>query len=889
MSDRITIFKPYYNMSTQESLLQLKSQPEGISAEEARRRLELYGSNELKEGKNKSFFEKLIAQFKDVMIIILLIAAIISGLLGELTDTFIILAIVIINAIIGVTQESKAEKALEALKKMSSPKAKVIRDGQVIVMDVKDIVTGDIVLLEAGDYVPADLRLLEAVNLKIDESSLTGESFAVTKITDALEKTDLVAGDRINMAYSSCIVTNGRGTGVVVATGMDTEVGNIAKYITHAETEQTPLQKKLAELGKYLSIAILAVALVVFVVGLINGRKLDVMFLTAVSLAVAAIPEGMVAIVTIVLAMGVQKMSRKNAIVRKLPAVETLGCTEVICSDKTGTLTQNKMTVKKIYVNGELAESASADHSSASFETAAQIMSLCNDSRLKIDENDRPVLAGDPTETALVEYSFISGYNMNELAVRMPRKSEIPFDSGRKLMTTVNSFNGTYRILTKGASDILVTKCSGILTPSGVTELSDGHRQSINLAASKMAQKALRVLALAYKDVDDIPDPMTTENVENDLVFAGLVGMIDPPRPEAALAVKTCKLAGIKAIMITGDHRDTAAAIAMELGIINNESQVITGADLDKISDEDFLLKVRDYKVYARVSPEHKVRIVQAWRDNTKVVAMTGDGVNDAPALKKADIGIGMGITGTDVSKGVSDMVLADDNFATIVDAVKEGRKIYSNIRKAIQYLLSCNTGEVLTMFIATLLNWQTLLPIHLLWVNLVTDAFPALALGVEPEENDIMLQKPRKANSSIFSGGVGINLIYQGIVEGMIVLATYFVGWKLYSESIGITMSFMTLGLIQLAHSYNVRSNDKSIFRLGVFSNKYLNMAAILAAVLQVSIVVIPPLNILFKVEHLDMTQWAIVVGSSLLIIPVVEIVKLFSGIKKRKTEAAE
>lgn len=868
--------KLYHVITVEETFTSLGTRPEGLTSEEAGQRLHEYGPNELREGKKRTVWAMFFDQFRNVMIIILLIAALISGFMNELADTVIILAIVVINAVLGVVQENKAEKALEALKKMSSPKAKVKRNGNLERIDSRDIVPGDIVYLEAGDFVPADLRLIEAVNLKADEAALTGESEPVLKTVDALDDENLVTGDRINMAYSGSVITYGRGAGIAVATGMSTEVGHIAGYLGETESEKTPLQVKLEELGKYLTAVIIGIAAVIFITGIIQGRDSIDMFLTAVSLAVAAIPEGLPAIVTIVLAIGVQKMSGRNAIIRRLPAVETLGCTQIICSDKTGTLTQNKMTVKELLVGNRHinAENQSADKEC--LDRLLQIMSLCNDTRLNVTETGAFTSIGDPTETALVDYAFTKGMDKNLLEKEMPREGEIPFDSDRKLMSTINKTNSGYRVHCKGAPDILIDRCDYIMTGEGVKPLSSEYINDINEAYRKMAAGALRVLAFAYKELDSIPGEINPETVESNLVFAGLTGMIDPPRNEVFDAVRTCLSAGIRPVMITGDHRDTAVAIAKELMIIKDESEVITGVDLDKISDEDFEEEVLKYSVYARVSPKHKVRIVKAWKNRGKVVAMTGDGVNDAPALKNADIGVGMGITGTDVSKGVSDMVLADDNFATIVLAVKEGRRIYDNIRKAIQFLLSANTGEVLTLFLATMLNWRILLPIHILWINLVTDAFPALALGMENPERDIMQKAPRDPKSSVFSNGVGINIIYQGVLEGFITLATYYIGLVSYSEATAMTMAFATLGLIQLAHSLNVRSNDKSLFRLGVFSNRYLTAAIAFSAFLQVIVILAPFLNNLFKVEPLNLEQWVIVIIASLIIIPAVEFVKL-------------
>jgi len=865
----------FHTVTVDDALKALQSSTSGISEEEASKRRALYGKNELEEGKRKTLPGMLLEQFKDVMVIILIIAAVISGFLGEITDTVIILVVVVLNAVLGVIQESKAEKSLEALKSMSKPYAKVKRAGEIKQIKTEEIVPGDIVLIEAGDYVPADMRLIETASLKIEEAALTGESVPVEKCVDVIDKPDVVIGDRKNMAFLGSSVVYGRGLGVVTGTGMNTEVGKIAGYITGGEGEETPLQKKLSEMGKYLSAGVIIIAAVIFFAGTLQGRPYLEMFLTSVSLAVAAIPEGLPAIVTIVLAIGVQKMSRKNAIIRKLPAVETLGSTEIICSDKTGTLTLNKMTVKELYLGGNLLSAEDIPDSTKDLDTFIQVMALCNDSRITRAGKGQIDALGDPTETSLVNFASRKGFYKDEMEKAYPRRGEIPFDSDRKLMTTINELKGSFRIMTKGAPDVLLERCGSILVNGAVMPMTDEIASAVRKANSEMAGKALRVLALAFRDVYAMPQDIRPEIIEQDLVFVGLVGMIDPPRKEAKDAVRVCKEAGIRPIMITGDHRDTAAAIAKELDIIQDESEAVTGSELDKISEKDFPGRVSKYSVYARVSPEHKVRIVKAWKSKGKIVAMTGDGVNDAPALKAADIGVGMGITGTDVAKGVSDMVLADDNFATIVSAVEEGRRIYSNIRKAIQFLLSANMGEVITLFIATMLNWTILFPIHILWINLVTDAFPALALGVEKAEKDIMKQKPRKSGKSIFSGGLGVNIIYQGIIEGLATLAVYYTGFKLYSRETAVTMAFVTLGLIQLTHSLNVRSATKSVFTLGLFSNMYLIGAIALSGFLQVVVVLVPYLNGIFRVKFLNAQQWLIVVAASLLILPVVELVK--------------
>ncbi|MGI6777623.1 MAG: calcium-translocating P-type ATPase, SERCA-type [Acetivibrionales bacterium] len=867
----------YHCISIEETLSRLKSDYKGLSNEEALDRINKFGENELEEGKKKTILGMFIDQFKNVMIVILLVAAALASFMGELADTVIILFVILLNAILGVIQESKAEKALEALKDMSKPFSKVKRSGEIKRVKSAEIVPGDIVLIEAGDYVPADIRLIEVASLKIEEAALTGESIPTEKNTGIINKADTVIGDRTNMAFMGSVVTYGRGTGVVTGTGMNTEVGKIAGYLSDQETQETPLQKKLTEMGKYLSIGVVIITVIIFLVGILQGRRVIDMFLVAVSLAVAAIPEGLPAIVTIVLAIGVQRMSKNNAIIRKLPAVETLGSTEIICSDKTGTLTQNKMTVKELFFNNKLLKSDAVTGTEDEVGILMQVLTLCNDSKVTRLSNNSINTIGDPTETALVGFAAEKGFYKDEMDKSLPRKNELPFDSDRKLMTTINEINRNFRVFTKGAPDVLLSKCSGVLANGSIRPITEDIISEIKNANANMAAKALRVLALAYKDIETIPQSITSESMENGLIFVGLIGMIDPPRKEVKDAVAVCRKAGIKPVMITGDHRDTAAAIAKELEIINSDDEVITGSELDKISEEQLTSQVDRYSVYARVSPEHKVKIVKAWKNNGKVVAMTGDGVNDAPALKVSDIGVGMGITGTDVAKGVSDMILADDNFATIVLAVKQGRIIFSNIRKAIQFLLSANMGELITLFVATMLNWNILFPIHILWINLVTDTFPALALGVEKAEKDIMDRKPGESSASIFSGGLGVNIIYQGILEALITLATYYLGLTMYnSEATAITMAFITLGLIQLAHSLNVRSRTKSLIKIGIFSNKYLIGAIILSLFLQLVVIIVPQLNSIFRVTRLNIQQWLIAIIAALLIIPIVEIVKI-------------
>ncbi|MCH4123430.1 MAG: cation-translocating P-type ATPase [Levilactobacillus sp.] len=872
---------PFYQETVEALYQQLQTGEQGLSAATAQERLVQNGRNALNQQKTTSLLQKFIAQFKDFMIIVLLVAALIAGLTGEVVDAVIILIVVVLNAVFGVFQEAKAEEAINALKEMSAPNATIRRDGQVMTVKSDELVVGDIVLLEAGDIIPADLRLIDVASLKVEESALTGESVPVEKAAGTLTGSDLPIGDRHNMAFMNSNVTYGRATGVVVATGMQTEVGRIAGMIEAADETTTPLQANLTQLGKSLTILILVIAAIVFGMGMWRqAESLIDMLLTAISLAVAAIPEGLPAIVTITLALGTQRMAKRHAIVRKLPAVETLGSTDIIASDKTGTLTQNKMTVEKVYQNLQLVDAHTVDFDPEN--RLAQVMILSNDTKVTPDG-----LAGDPTETALVQYQLDRQYPVEQTLTAMPRVAEIPFDSERKLMSTVHPLaDGRFLIAVKGAPDELLKRVTRLAQADGVVPLSDNDRQEILTTNHDMAVQALRVLAFAYRIVDQVPSNMTSQAVENDLILAGMVGMIDPERPEVAQAVADAKSAGIRPMMITGDHRDTAAAIAARLGIIEKgeTASVITGAELDAMDDATFAKKVSDYAVYARVAPEHKVRIVNAWQKRGKVVAMTGDGVNDAPALKAADIGIGMGITGTEVSKGASDMVLADDNFSTIVVAVEEGRKVFANIQKAIQYLLSANLGEVLTLFMMTMLGWQILAPVHILWINLVTDTLPAIALGVEPMERNIMKQPPRGRQSNFFSGGVLGGIIYQGLLEGGITLFVYWLAitYPVHTTSSlmhadALTMAFATLGLIQLFHAFNSKSIHGSIFTVGLFKNKFFNWAILIAFALLAMTILVPGLNSMFHVAHLDAFQWGIVLAASLMMIVIVEIVKFF------------
>ncbi|GAB5055988.1 cation-translocating P-type ATPase [Companilactobacillus alimentarius] len=879
----------YYVLDERALLDKFQTSKTGLSSETAQQRLEKNGPNALAQGKKKSLVQRFFDQFKDFMIIVLLVAAFISGVVAkEWADAGLILAVVIVNAIFGVFQESKAEEAIDALKEMSTPEAHVRRNGKLETVSSEALVVGDLVLLEAGDIVPADIRLLDSASMKIEESALTGESVPVEKESSVLPDEDIPLGDRKNMAYMNSNVTYGRGSGIVVGVGMDTQVGQIAGMINRAEETGTPLQDNLNSLGKTLTWLILIIAAVIFAVGIFNNSSglpmnelIINMMLVAISLAVAAIPEGLPAIVTIILALGTTRMAKRKALVRKLPAVETLGSTDIVASDKTGTLTQNKMTVEKVYQYGQL-QDASADISGS--DKVLQVMTFSNDTKIQNDG----VLVGDPTETALVQFGFDHDFKVEDELVKEPRVAEVPFDSERKLMSTIHKLpNGKFFVAVKGAPDMLLQRVNRIqATSSEVRDLTDTDKTEILQQNKSMATKALRVLAMGYKVIDEIPETVDSDTIEHDLIFAGLVGMIDPERPEAAKAVEDAKSAGIRPIMITGDHQDTAEAIAGRLGIIKpgDDGAVITGAQLDQMSDQEFAKKVKRYSVYARVSPEHKVRIVNAWQNKGKVVAMTGDGVNDAPALKSADIGIGMGITGTEVSKGASDMVLADDNFATIIVAVEEGRKVFSNIQKSIQYLLSANLGEVLTLFMMTLLGWDILLPVQLLWINLATDTFPAIALGVEPTEPGIMDRKPRGRKSSFLSGGIGSSIVYQGILEGLITLGVYGLAimFPVHSGNAAVhadalTMAYATLALIQLFHAFNVKSTYQSIFKVHPFKNKMFNIGVAFSFIMVALTIVVPGFNSLFHVTELNLLQWAIVLGAGVLMILIVEIVKFF------------
>ena len=876
----------------------------GLSNEQVNENRQKYGTNELQTKKKKSTFVKFLEQFKDFMIIVLIIAAIISGVVGYIegegiTDSIIILIVVILNAVIGVIQENKAEKSLEALQKLSAHVSKVIRNGKMEVIPAKELVPGDIVVLDTGDYVPADLRIIEAVNLKSQEASLTGESVPVEKSANTIEQEEVDLGDRENMLFSSSLITYGRGKGIVVETGMNTEVGKIAGIINSAEETQTPLQEKLNKLGKTLGIAALVICAIIFVIGLLYGKDPIEMFMTAVSLAVAVIPEGLAAVSTIVLAIGVQRMVKRHAIVKKLPAVETLGSTTVICSDKTGTLTQNKMTVEKIFYNGKLLNAEEVKQNiDKNLEKLVYISMLCNDT--KISANNE--LTGDPTETALVDMGFNLQFEKN-IYDKNPRIKEIPFDSDRKLMTTVNKINNKYVVLTKGGVDELLARCNKYLYDGEERNDLENYKKVITKNNEDMAKDALRVLSMAYKEIDHEPTDEEMKDIEQDLIYVGMVGMIDPPRLEVIDAVDKCKKAGIKTVMITGDHKITAIAIAKSLGILQSEEEALTGAELEKMSDEDLTKNIRKYSVYARVSPEHKVRIVKAWQANGEIVAMTGDGVNDAPALKTADIGCAMGIVGTDVSKEAADVILTDDNFATIVSSVEEGRRIYDNILKAIQFLLSSNVGEVITLFVAILITpllgnlfgidinlIVPLLPIHILWINLVTDSLPALALAVDPPQKDVMDRKPNK-NKSVFTKGMIWRIVYQGILIGVITIVAFIVGLATPDENlpviegltneeikveIGQTMAFCVLAFSQLVHVFNVRDNKTSIFKTGIFSNKQLILAVLASAALMFVILLVPALRHVFSIPVLPVGNVLEIVILSLMPLIVVELFKL-------------
>lgn len=874
----------HYLSTPEEVFKETSSSEKGLTSEQAQKRLEENGKNRLEEGKKKSVIRRLLEQFADPMIIILIVAAAISGITaafegGFPSDVIIILFVVILNAILGVVQESKAEKAIEALQEMAAATSKVERDGKVMQIKSEDLVVGDVIILEAGDAVPADARIIESASLKIEEAALTGESVPVNKFIDIINlkdtEKDVPLGDRKNMMYMGSSVVYGRGKAVVTATGMDTEMGKIAGALAQAQDGQTPLQKKLAQLSKILSFIVIGICAVIFAIGiireLVTGNQIGLEFLLdtfmiAVSLAVAAIPEGLAAVVTVVLSIGVTNMSKKNAIIRKLTAVETLGCAQIICSDKTGTLTQNKMTVVEHYSDDE--------------KMLATGMALCTD--VNIDENKE--IIGEPTEAALVAYALTLDLNKNDLSKSEPRVAEAPFDSMRKMMSTVHSKDGAYIQYTKGAPDEVLKCCTKILKDGKIRDITEADRTEILKKNKEYADRALRVLACSFKELSEIPADQSPEALEKDLVFCGLVGMIDPVRPEVKAAIEECRTAGIRPIMITGDHKDTATAIAMELGIIDSPDAAITGAQLNEISDEDFEKDVEKYSVYARVQPEHKVRIVNAWKKRGMITAMTGDGVNDAPSIKSADIGVGMGITGTDVTKNVADMVLADDNFATIVSAVEEGRRIYDNIRKSIQFLLASNLSEVLSIFFANLLGFTILKPVHLLWINLVTDCFPALALAMEKSEKNIMSRPPRNSKDGIFSGGVGFDIFYQGLFVTGLTLAAYFIGhyieagvWEITNSPDGMTMAFLTMSMCEIFHSLNMRSQRGSTVAMTFKGshNMYLFGSCLMSLLMTTVVIYVPFLANAFDFQPINLMEYAVALALAFAIIPLVEIVK--------------
>ena len=877
----------YYSEDLFDIKESLQTSEEGLSPDEAAKRLTEHGKNALQEKKKKPLIVKFLEQFKDVMIIVLIAAAIVSAALtiytkeySELIESGLILLIVIVNAIIGVVQENKAESALEALKNLNKPYSKVIRGGALVQIKSEEIVPGDVVQLEAGDIVPCDLRLFSSASLKIEEAALTGESVPVEKDADAQIAENAPLGDRKNMAYGSGIVSYGRGRGIAVHTGMETEVGKIAKMLETGSDDGTPLQKQLNKTAKVLSVLVLAIAVVIFAVSLADDTSQWInAFMTAVAIAVAAIPEGLPAVVTVVLAIGVQRMSKRNAIIRNLPAVETLGCCEIICSDKTGTLTLNKMTVKRLYtVSGGLmndTDYAAYTAGTGDADVLVRAMTLCNDTTEGVAG-----LAGDPTETALVAFYTDKGGKFADLKEEWRRVDEVPFDSVRKMMTTVNEHDGKRVAHIKGATDIMLKECKKVLDGGKVREMTADDIESIGEANAAMASHALRVLGVAVK-YDDTAD---MDNIEKDMVFVGLVGMIDPPRPEVKDAVKVAIGAGMRPIMITGDHRDTAAAIAKEIGILRDGDKVMEGCEIDALSDEEFRKVIKEYSVFARVSPENKVRIVRAYRSFGHVVAMTGDGVNDAPSIKEADIGIGMGITGTDVSKGAADMILADDNFATIVSAVEEGRKIFQNIKKAIQFLLSANIAEVLCLFIATVfLKIEFLTPIMILWVNLVTDSLPALSLGMEKAESDVMNRPPRKTGGNLFRGKMGLDIVIQGIMQTGLVMLSFCLGHYVLdasNEYVGMTMAFISLCMIQLFHSYNLKRQGNSIVHKDIFDNKWLNISFLVGAGLILLITLIPVFHGIFDIASLNAAEWFIALGCAFAIIPLVEIQKLIENV---------
>ncbi|MBU5455352.1 cation-translocating P-type ATPase [Caproiciproducens sp. MSJ-32] len=854
----------------------------GLSKEEAEKRLAENGPNKLKGKKKKSMLMLLFEQINDPMIYILLVAAIISAIVGEVSDALIIILVIIINALIGVVQESKAEKALEALKNLSTPKAVVKRDGEIYEIESSKLVVGDIVIIDAGRYIPADIRLVETANLKIEESAFTGESLPVEKHANIINEGDnLQVAEQANMAFMSTLSTYGRGIGIVVATGMDTQIGKIAKMLDAEEDNTTPLQKKLAKLGKTLGFLAVGISILMFIVSMFQGRDFLTMFMTSISLAVAAIPEGLPAIVAIVLALGVQRMAKQNAIIRKLPSVETLGSVNIICSDKTGTLTINKMTVKKYFVNNKIENLEEIDKENPESKLLIEGMVLCSDATSKDG-----IQTGDPTEIALIDVGNKVGIFKDDLLKKHKRVNEIPFDSDRKLMTTVNKYNDKFYVFTKGAIDNVLKISNKIIINGQIKELSKEEKNNILKASDSLSDEALRIIALGYKIIDN--ENITINSLENDLIFLGFMGMIDPPREEVKASIEISKKAGIRTVMITGDHKNTAIAIAKELGIADDISQAMSGSEIDTYSDEEFTKVVNNFRVFARVSPEHKVKIVKAFKAHGNIVSMTGDGVNDAPSLQAADIGVAMGITGTDVAKGAADMILTDDNFTTIVNAVEEGRNIFTNIKKSILFLLSCNLGEIVALFVAILFNLDTpLLPIHILWVNLITDSFPALSLGVDPGDKGVMNKTPRNPNESLFAGRAGLMVIINGILIGATTLFAFIFSEGLYPESLrhAQTMAFVVLSVSQLFYSLSMRNETKSIFKIGILKNTWLIASIVFGIVLQYSIITIPITAKVFKVYSLAIKDWLIVILISLIPLVFNEILKIFFRISEEKT----
>ncbi|HFU7077255.1 TPA: cation-translocating P-type ATPase [Bacillus cereus] len=881
----------WYSKTKDQTLIDLETNEQnGLTDEIVSERLKQYGSNELATKQKRTLWQRIFAQINDVLVYVLIIAALISAFVGEWADASIIALVVVLNAVIGVVQESKAEQALEALKKMATPKAIVKRNGELKEIPSEHVVPGDIVMLDAGRYIPCDLRLIETANLKVEESALTGESVPVDKDAiyhPSMQRDEQVPlGDQKNMAFMSTLVTYGRGVGVAVETGMNSQIGKIATLLHEADDDMTPLQKSLAQVGKYLGFVAVAICIVMFLIGFLQGRDTLEMFMTAISLAVAAIPEGLPAIVSIVLAIGVQRMIKQNVIIRKLPAVEALGSVTIICSDKTGTLTQNKMTVTHFYSDNTYDRLESLNVNNDAQRLLLENMVLCNDASYNNESQ-----TGDPTEIALLVAGTTFNMQKDHLEKIHERVNELPFDSDRKMMSTVHTYDESYYSMTKGAIDKLLPRCTHIFKNGKIEVLTDADKDQILEAAGSMSQEALRVLSFAFKQYDS--NDVDINYLEKNVIFIGLVGMIDPPRTEVKDSIKECKKAGIRTVMITGDHKDTAFAIAKELGIAEEISEIMIGTELDNISDTELASKINHLNVFARVSPEHKVKIVKALRAKGNIVSMTGDGVNDAPSLKQADVGVAMGITGTDVAKGAADVVLTDDNFSSIVKAVEEGRNIYRNIKKSILFLLSCNFGEIIALFLAILLGWATpLRPIHILWVNLITDTLPALSLGVDPEDPDVMKEKPRHAKESLFSGSVPF-LIFNGVIIGLLTLIAFIVGAKFYTGDTNLfplfperidddallhaqTMAFVVLSFSQLVHSFNLRSITKSIFSIGIFTNKYLVFSLLIGVLMQVCIISIPPLANIFGVHALTMRDWGFVLLLSIIPLILNEIIKL-------------